>query len=157
MSLSNRNRDALHAEITCQLRHFSAGTTLFNQKVADHVGLHLTDMQCMNLLDLLGTSTPSRLAECTGLTTGGVTVMLDRLEKAGYIRREPNPDDRRSVLVHVAAKKMEKIQVQYTGLAEQFDAYLAEASDEELEVAVKFLKRMNAIRTTAAIGPRDPK
>jgi len=152
MSMSNRNRSALHAEMICQLRNFSAGTTLFNQKVADRIGLHLTDMQCMNLLDLLGASTPSKLAECTGLTTGGVTVMLDRLEKAGYVTREPNPCDRRSVLVRVTAKKMEKINVHYAGVAEQFDAYMAEASETEIEMAVKFLKRVNSIRTTAALG-----
>src|SRR6266567_4211222 len=113
MASSNRNRTALQNRMIEQVREFSAGTILFNQKVAERVGLHLTDMQCMNVLDLLGTSTPKKLAEFMGLTTGGVTVMLDRLEKAGCIKREPNPDDRRSVLVRVNAKKMEKIHGHY--------------------------------------------
>jgi DNA-binding MarR family transcriptional regulator len=105
----------------------------------------------MNLLDLLGTSTPGRLAEGMRLTTGGVTVMLDRLEKAGYIKREPNPDDRRSVLVRVSAKKKEKIDVHYAGIMKQFDAYISQVSEAELEVMAKFFKQVNEIRMNAAI------
>src|SRR5450432_3497601 len=139
----NRNRTAMQVRMIELLREFSAGTILFNQKVADRVGLHLTDMQCMNVLDLLGTSTPSKLAEFMGLTTGGVTVMLDRLEKAGCIKREPNPDDRRSILVRVSAKRMEKIQTQYAGVAKEFDAYMSEVSEVELETVARFFKRIN--------------
>jgi DNA-binding MarR family transcriptional regulator len=152
MSSPSRNRTALQTRMIEQLREFSAGTILFNQKVAERVGLHLTDMQCMNLLDLLGTSTPSKLAEVTGLTTGGVTVMLDRLEKAGCIKREPNPDDRRSVLVRVSAKKMEKIHAHYAGVAKEFDAYMSEVSEAELETVSSFFKRINAIRMNTATG-----
>jgi MarR family transcriptional regulator, organic hydroperoxide resistance regulator len=152
MSLSNRNRSPLHAEMIGQLRTFSSGAILFNQKVAERVGLHLTDMQCMNLLDLLGTSTPGKLAEFMGLTTGGVTVMLDRLEKTGCIRREPNPGDRRSVLVRVNARKMDKINAHYAGVADQLDAYVSTLPEAELETVVSFFKRINAIRLTAATG-----
>jgi MarR family transcriptional regulator, organic hydroperoxide resistance regulator len=148
----NRNRSALHAQMIGQLRTFSSGAILFNQMVAECVGLHLTDMQCMNLLDLLGTSTPGKLAEFMGLTTGGVTVMLDRLEKTGCIKREPNPDDRRSVLVRVNARKMEKINAQYAGVADQLDAYIRKVPEAELEIVVEFFKKMNAIRVSAAIG-----
>ena len=152
MSSPNRHRTSLQTRMIDQLREFSAGTILFNQKVAERVGLHLTDMQCMNVLDLLGTSTPSKLAEFMGLTTGGVTVMLDRLEKAGCIKREPNPDDRRSILVRVRAKQMEKIQVQYAGVAKQFDAYMSEVSEVELETVARFFQRINAIRLSAVLG-----
>jgi hypothetical protein len=47
-----------------------------NVRMAERAGLHLTDMQCLNLLELLGPVTPGKLAECTGLTTGRVTVTL---------------------------------------------------------------------------------
>jgi DNA-binding MarR family transcriptional regulator len=67
----------------------------------------------IGVLDLLGPSTPGKLAECTGLTTGGVTVMLDRLEKAGFVKRERNPNDRRSVLVHVNPKRLQKMPAYY--------------------------------------------
>jgi DNA-binding MarR family transcriptional regulator len=149
--MANQIRSPLQAEIVAQLRCFSAGVILFNQKVAERVGLLPTDVQCMNLLDLLGTCTPGRLAEGMSLTTGGVTCMLDRLEKAGFIKREPNPDDRRSVLIRVSAKKKEKIDVHYAGIMKQFDAYISEISDAELEIVTSFFKQVNAIRMNAAI------
>src|SRR5580698_8914249 len=99
--MSTSKRNALEVKLIRQIRQLIAGSILFNQRIADRVGLHLTDMQCLNLLDLLGPVTPGKLAACTGLTTGGVTVMLDRLEKAGVVKRERNPNDRRSVLVRV--------------------------------------------------------
>ena len=66
-------RTTLQDGLVVQIRQFIAGTILFNQRVADRAGLHLTDVQCINLLELLGPSTPGTLAQCTGLTTGGVT------------------------------------------------------------------------------------
>lgn len=144
--MSTENRIALHAEITAQIRLFIAGTILFNQKVAERTGLHLTDMQSINLLELLGAVTPGRLAECTGLTSGGVTVMLDRLEKAGFVRRAPNPQDRRSVLIEVNPRKLKQIHTQYAAINRQLDAFLSEMPETELKTVVKFFSRANAIR-----------
>ena len=146
MSMSTANRLALCTELVGQIRRFIAGAILFNQKVADHVGLHLTDMQCVNLLDLLGPVTPGRLAACTGLTTGGVTVMLDRLEKAGMVKREPNPNDRRSVLVRVNPKKLQKINALYSGINKQLEAFFAETPEAELRSLAHSFSRMNALR-----------
>jgi len=152
MSLADRNYTPQQAEFVSLLREFAAGAVLFNQRVAERVGLHATDLQCANLLYLQGPSTPGRLAEYTGLTTGGVTVMLDRLEKAGYIKRVANPDDRRSVLVRVSAKKMEKLDEHYAGVSAQLEAFLKSVSEAELAVALKFFRHINAIRISAAMG-----
>lgn len=147
MALSTENRTLLHAELVSHIRRFIAGTILFNQRVADRAGLHLTDMQCINLLELLGGSTtPGRLAEGTGLTTGGVTVMLDRLEKAGFVKREPNPNDRRSVLVRVNPKKLRKVNALYGGINRQFEALLHETPEAELRSVLAFFLRMSTIR-----------
>ncbi|GGA71328.1 hypothetical protein GCM10011507_23740 [Edaphobacter acidisoli] len=147
---SSENRANLHAAFVVQIRQFIAGTILFNQRVADQVGFSLTDMQCINVLEILGPATPGRLAVCTGLTTGGVTVMLDRLEKAGYIKREANPDDRRSVLVRVNPKKLEKINSYYDGINQRLGAFLSTVPEEELESVVRFFAEMNSIRTSEA-------
>jgi MarR family transcriptional regulator, organic hydroperoxide resistance regulator len=149
----NRNRGPLQAEIFDQMRHFAAGAVLFNQRVSERVGVHPTDLQCVNLLSVLGACTPGKLAEFTGLTTGGVTVMLDRLEQAGYIKREPNPCDRRSLLVRASAKKSEKIDAEYAGVAKQLDEYIEHVPDAELEVVVRFLKQVNAIRMNSSLRP----
>jgi len=148
--MSTPNRALLHASLVRQIRHFIAAAILFNQKVADHAGLRLTDMQCMGVLDLLGPSTPGKLAECTGLTTGGVTVMLDRLEKAGYVKRERNPNDRRSIIVHVNLKKLQKMNVYYAQINEQLEAFLSAMPTAEVETVLGFFSHLNSVRADGA-------
>ncbi|HLG95065.1 MAG TPA: MarR family transcriptional regulator [Bryobacteraceae bacterium] len=146
MSLSTENCARLRDEINRLIRQSIAGSILFNQSVADRFQLRLTDMQCLNILDLLGPVTPGKLAECTGLTTGGVTVMLDRLEKAKFVKREPNPSDRRSLLIRVNPRKLRPVNALYAGINRQLDAVFAETSESELQAVARFLTRMNAIR-----------
>jgi DNA-binding MarR family transcriptional regulator len=148
MSLSTAQRSRLHVEINHQIRRSIAGGILFNQRVADRFGFRLTDMQCLNILDLLGPVTPGTLAHHTGLTTGGVTVMLDRLEKAGLIQRLPNPSDRRSLLVRVNPRKLKKMNAVYAGMSRHLEAVLAETSDSDLHAVANFLARMNAVQLT---------
>jgi DNA-binding MarR family transcriptional regulator len=136
----------LHEAVINSLRQFIAGSILYNQQIADRVGLRLTDMQCINALELLGPSTPGELARFTGLTTGGVTVMLDRLEKAGYLKREPNPRDRRSVLVHLNPTKVKKMQAFYAEINERMGALLDATPERELRSFVNLLSKMNASR-----------
>ena len=145
--MSAKSVPAAAAALAYQLRHFIAGVILYNQRVAEQLGMHSTDMQTLHLLELLGPLTPGKLAECTGLTTGGVTVMLDRLEKAGYARRERNPADRRSVLVYLNTAKMAKIGEFYVEINEQLARFLAEYPQRDLETVVKFLTKINSIRT----------
>lgn len=135
------------ATLAYQLRHFIAGVILYNQRVAEQLGMHPTDMQCLHLLELMGPLTPGKLAECTGLTTGGITVVLDRLEKAGYARRERNPSDRRSVLIHLNPAKMARIGEFYGAIDEQLGTFLADYPQRDLETVVRFLTKINSIRT----------
>lgn len=144
--MSTEDRKNLHAELTGVIRLFIAGSILFNSKVAERNGLHLTDMQSINMLDMLGPMTAGRLAECTGLTTGGVTVMLDRLEKAGFVKREPNPNDRRSVLVSVNPRKLKKVHEQYGAINQQLDAFLSEMPEEDVRTVIRFFKGTQAIQ-----------
>jgi DNA-binding MarR family transcriptional regulator len=150
--MSTADRQILCQALVEHLRRFIAGTILNNQKIADQVGLHLTDMQCINVLELAGATTPGELARSTGLTTGGVTVMLDRLEKAGYVKREPNPQDRRSLLVRINQKKLGKIQSYYDEINRQLGDLLEATSEAELRSVVDFFSRINAIRTEAPRG-----
>jgi DNA-binding MarR family transcriptional regulator len=152
--MSSPDRARLHDNVVRCLRQFIAGSILYNQQVADRVGLHLTDMQCINVLELMGPSTPGELARSTGLTTGGVTVMLDRLEKRGYLKREPNPRDRRSVLVHLNPTKVKKMQGFYGEINQRMAALLEETPERELRSVVKLLSRMNESRAEAPVNNR---
>jgi DNA-binding MarR family transcriptional regulator len=80
-------------------RELSTAVVLFHEAVAARLGLNAAEWRCLGLLDREGAATAGRLAELSGFTTGAITGIVDRLEKAGYVRREPNPRDRRSVIV----------------------------------------------------------
>lgn len=140
------NKKSIAAALVHQLRHFIAGVILYNQRVAEKVGMNPTDMQCIHLIDLMGPLTPGKLAEYTGLTTGGVTVVLDRLEKGGHIRREPNPADRRSIIVHLQPATMEGIAQHYSAINRQMNDFLAGYTERKLETVLEFLMQINSIR-----------
>ena len=144
--MSSPNHAQLRETAIRCLREFIAASIIYNQQVADRVGLRLTDVQCINVLDLMGPSTPGELARSTGLTTGGVTVMLDRLEKGGYVERVPNPRDRRSVLVRLNPTKLKKMQAFYGEINERMVALLDETPEPELRSVVDLLSKMNASR-----------
>ena len=80
-------------------RRVIAAVVLFNEQVAQRVGIGLTESQFMHLLDLHGPMTPSELGRESALSSGTVTGVLDRLEELGFIRRERHPTDRRKVVV----------------------------------------------------------
>ncbi|HEX6773406.1 MAG TPA: MarR family transcriptional regulator [Acidobacteriaceae bacterium] len=133
-------------KVVIEIRKFIAGAIFFNTKAADKIGLSLTDMQMIHVLQLYGPATPSRLGEWSGLSSGGVTVALDRLEKAGYIRREPNPADRRSLLVTLAPVRMRKVGAMYEEVERETRERLATLSEKELEVVVRFFERLREAR-----------
>jgi hypothetical protein len=84
-------------------RDLSTAVILFHEAVSRRLGLTAADRKCLAVLGELGEVTPGRLAQATGLSTGAVTGVVDRLEKAGYAARRPNPQDRRSLLVRPLA------------------------------------------------------
>jgi len=81
------------------LRHFVVELLVSNFEAAENVGLNPTDLGSLCLLLLHGPAPAGRLAELTGLSTGAVTGVIDRLEEGGFVRREPDPGDRRKVIV----------------------------------------------------------
>lgn len=98
--MSNGKPDSASVgEIAADLKTFAARVILHGLRASDALSLAPTDLVCMCLLQLNGPATPGWLAEMTGLTTGAVTGMVDRLERAGYVSREPDPQDRRKVIV----------------------------------------------------------
>jgi len=137
-----------------EIRLFIAGAILFNQGVADQLGVNATDHQLLNLLDLLGSATPGRLAQLTGLTTGGITVVLDRLEAAKYLRRERNPKDRRSWIIRPNPARMRNVFALYKPVDEGMDRLAGQYSNEELGVVLDFFAQAN--RARAAMRSETP-
>ena len=83
--MSTRRR-ALRESLIRETRHFLAEAILFNQQLADRLGINPIDYQVLNLLDLFGPATPGDLAQLTGLSSGGMTVVIDRLEQCALHR-----------------------------------------------------------------------
>jgi DNA-binding MarR family transcriptional regulator len=146
-TLSNERRATLQADLEQAVRLFIAGSSLYSQRVAERLGLHPTDLQFLNVLELLGPLTPKVLGRYSGLSSGGVTVVVDRLEKAGYVRRRPNPKDGRSVVVDFSPARRRKVKAHYDAVEQQFTRLLESSSTEELETVLAFFSRMNAARS----------
>ena len=136
--MGSKERERILPVLNRAVRLFIADSSLHSQRVAERLGLHATDMQFLNLLDLLGPTTPGVLARWSGLSSGGVTVVLDRLEQAGFIRRSSNPTDRRSVLVGLVPGRQKKVTAGYESAQKQFRAIVAGFSDEELATVLRF-------------------
>src|SRR2546429_8499071 len=96
---SAKARAALLQELEHALRRSSAQGVIFGQTVANVAGISGSDLECLDFLNLEGRVTAGRLAELTGLTTGAITGVVDRLEKAGLVRRERDDNDRRKVFI----------------------------------------------------------
>jgi DNA-binding MarR family transcriptional regulator len=127
-------REEIIQAINEKFREMSTETIMFHQAVADVLGLHITDHKCLDLIRHFGAMPAGRLAELTGLTTGAVTGIIDRLEDAGYVRRTNDPKDRRRTIVEPTRnRKLErKIEVIFMPLHERMHKLLSSYSDSEL-------------------------
>src|SRR6476646_4547748 len=95
----SKARAALMEELEHAVRRSSAQGVIFGQIVATRAGISSSERECLDFLNLEGRVTAGRLAEVTGLTTGAITGVVDRLEKAGLVRRERDEADRRKVFI----------------------------------------------------------
>jgi DNA-binding MarR family transcriptional regulator len=95
------------------LRRLLAAAVVHHESMAERAGINPTDLKCLVLAAGEEPLTPTRLAELAGITSGAVTGVLDRLESGGWLRREPDPADRRSVVIRVDAGRREELEALY--------------------------------------------
>ncbi|MFE4048739.1 MarR family winged helix-turn-helix transcriptional regulator [Streptomyces sp. YIM B13518] len=135
-------RAGLLAELGVVSRRYMAAHALLNQALADHLGLHPTDLQCLSLLTLEdGPVTTGRIAELTGLTTGSATRLVDRLERAGYAVRERDAGDRRLVLVAVVPERAAEFGRVWERLGGGWFALFDDLDDSELSLFIDHMRR----------------
>src|SRR5258708_738586 len=98
---SQEHRAQLLTQLAQELRQLKALGASFVRAAAARMGVTVTDMQVIESLTSSGPMTAGQLADLTGLTTGAITGMLNRLEEAGLGRRERDPEDGRRVIVRI--------------------------------------------------------
>jgi DNA-binding MarR family transcriptional regulator len=123
-------------------RDLGARTVNFHQAVADRLGISITDHKCLDIAQRSSrnqTVTAGMLAEQTGLTTGAITGVLDRLEKAGFIRREKHPNDRRQVVVRVLDDRAAEFDEIFGPMQKAWEQYCRRFDPEQLAVIREFV------------------
>ena len=133
-----KTRAVLLQELENAMRIGSSQGAMFAKMVADRAGISSADMDCIDFVNVEGRMTAGRLAELTGLTTGAITGVVDRLEKAGFVRRERDESDRRKVFIVPVLEKMMQVGRPYElvkrAMAKQCEAY----TDAELKFLIRY-------------------
>ena len=153
---------ALPARVTGSLRALSTEIDRLDQAAADRYGLNRTDMRALDIVSRAGPLAPTDLARLLGFTTGGVTTVLDRLQRAGYIRRRPASADRRRLVVEATQAAAARGAEVFGGLIGQTSDLLAGYTDDQLQVIDDFLTRTRQLTAAyagalnSAAGPGVP-
>jgi DNA-binding MarR family transcriptional regulator len=137
--MSSQKRE-LFWQLIDEVRRSQLATDRFDQAVADALGLNRTDMRCTDVLDREGRVTAGRLAEATGLTSGAITTVIDRLERAGFARRVQDPADRRRVLVELTPEMRDRGRSFYVPHAEMAERLYKRYSEDELKLVLEFVR-----------------
>jgi DNA-binding MarR family transcriptional regulator len=148
------NRDNIDSVIR-SLRRVNLQGSFFGQTVAVRFGLSESDVEALEVLIDSGAATAGRLSELMGLTSGAVTRVIDRLEQAGYVRRIPDPADRRRVIVELVPEKMSAVEATMARFGEKSASELDRYSEAELAVINDFLTRMATVTRDEANALRD--
>lgn len=104
------------------------------------LGINRTDARCLDLIDMAGRMTAGELARASGLTTGAVTALLDRLERAGLVRRVRDEEDRRRVFVELTSQAQRRAAEVYGPIAQEGAALTTGYTDEELAAFRDFMR-----------------
>ncbi|WP_276352962.1 MarR family transcriptional regulator [Cohnella caldifontis] len=134
---------ALQQNVLHELRQNSARAVMFHQFISEHLGLNATDHKCLDYLNRTGPVTAGQLAQLTGLTTGAVTSVIDRLEQAGYVVRDKDPNDRRRVVVKPVPESSAQISPLFQSVMQSTLRILSQYTDQELQLILGFIKQCN--------------
>lgn len=139
------SQEELRHQLGQSVLRFIAAVVLHNQAVAARVGLGASDAQVLSLLTVNGPMTPGEIAKLTGLTTGSVTSLLDRLEIGAYINRERDTRDRRKVVVAAAPEGQQRLAPHFEQYGLHMGAVLDQLTGEQLETINAFFTAMNEV------------
>jgi DNA-binding MarR family transcriptional regulator len=134
------NRRQVIDEVGAAMQAYQRAVEVLDQRAADRLGINRTDMQCLELLFGPDPLSPGELATAAGLTTGGVTTVIDRLERAGYVTRERDGADRRRVTVRPTTRATRLAGELYGPIVQDGTSYLAKLDIHTLQQIRDFLR-----------------
>jgi DNA-binding MarR family transcriptional regulator len=120
-----------------QVRANQVLTDLLDESASGYLGINRSDARAIDVIDQKGRITAGRLAQELRMSTGAVTTLVDRLERAGFARRVPDPTDRRRVLIEVTPVVSDNAEKIYGTYADVLPAY-ADWTEDELRVVLRF-------------------
>src|SRR4051812_24938841 len=150
-------REAVVSEVADELRLSGVTNDITDQVIADYLGLNRTDTRCLDIIERLDKVSAGRLAAEAGLSTGAVTTVLGRLERAGFARGVPDPGDRRRVLVELTPAAREELTELYAPLADATLRQLQGYTTEEVSLVRDFMRdnrRLNEAHSERVRGRR---
>ena len=125
-----------------KMQQLSTITILFHQKVAQQLELNPTDHKCLDLILKNDQLTAGTLAKLTGLTTGAITGVIDRLEKKQLVKREKDPNDRRKIVVVANKEKaFKEVRPFFSSLGSSMTELYQEYSENELQIILDFITK----------------
>jgi DNA-binding MarR family transcriptional regulator len=129
----------------------------FDERAAKKLKLSRTDMRCLDLIGRLGPMTAGRLAEESGLTTGAVTFILDRLEEAGMVSRRRDTDDRRRVWVEIDPEAQKRLQEVQQPVADEMREVAQRFKADELAIVRDYMRQAKEVfqRQVYGVVPGD--
>ena len=140
-------RRRLYLELGGEVRANQRATDVVDDLVCQLLGVNRTDARCLDILDEHGRMSAGDLAEASRLTTGAITAVIDRLERAGYARRVPDPSDRRRVLVEPTEKAFEaSMELMVAPMGELTKPMASRYTDQQLKQFIEFTREGREIQ-----------
>jgi DNA-binding MarR family transcriptional regulator len=135
----------LHQNFTLRMRGLGTRTVLYQQNVAASLGLYNNEYLSVDILHEKGPITAGELSKLTGLATGSVTALIDRLEKNGFVRRQKDPNDRRKVIIVPLYENKEEVFNTYLPLHTAMVKLASTYTEGELELITQFLGKASDV------------
>lgn len=158
------SRDELLGRLTQALQDSGNANILLVSAIAQRVGLSATEFEAMSVVKDHGPMTAGELAKKCGITSGGLTGLVDRLARMNFVQREADKNDRRKVLISMVGnpKVSKKVRDMYEPLSKVFTERIAKLTDDELCTMLDFHLAMNqamvqATENLAQLHPESAK
>jgi DNA-binding MarR family transcriptional regulator len=158
------SRSDLIAQLRSEIVGYFGAASDFDERVAKTFKLSRTDMRCLDILGRLGPMTAGKLSDESGLSTGAVTFLLDRLEAAGMVKRRRDTDDRRRVWVELVPAAQKRLQHAQQPIVEEMKQVTRRFKAEELAIVRDFMREAKEVFERQITGaarcpqrpPKDP-